>query len=108
MQIITAREFLAQLRKLRKTYRLIDKDLESLWTLRDGPRPQDRRLSGIGVSQVYKARLPNTSAKRGSSGGFRVVYRVKGDTVVLLLAIWSKTHSSDLPDSEIRRIAKKY
>ncbi len=74
--------------------------------LEAGARPQDARLQRIGVPHIYKARLSNTSARRGARGGFRVIYRVTDDTVLLLL-IWSKSHRSDIPDSEIRRIAMK-
>jgi len=56
---------------------------------------------------VYKARIPNTSARIGTRGGFRVIYRVKDETILLLL-IWAKTQTADLPDSEIRRVASKY
>lgn len=63
----------------------------------------------MGEMTIYKARLRNTSARRGSRGGFRVVYRIMEDgTIILLLLIWSKSDSSDLPDSEIHRVASKY
>jgi len=73
----------------------------------DGPRPQDRKLPNVGAPDVYKARIPNTSARIGTRGGFRVIYRVKEDTVFLLL-IWSKTETADLPDAEIRRVVQNY
>ena len=75
--------------------------------LNRGPRPQDRKLPNIGMRDVYKARIPNTSARIGTRGGFRVVYRVNDETILLLL-IWAKTQIADLPDSEIRRFASKY
>ena len=109
MLVRTAPEFERDAKRLERAYPQIYQDVAKLISdLEAGPRPRDRRLSGIGVSQVYKARIPNTSARRGTSGGFRVVYRVKGDTVVLLLVIWSKTERADVPDREIRRIAMKY
>ena len=108
MRIVTTRDFLAQLKQLRKTYRQIDKDLALLNALEAGVRPQDRRLRNMGGMVVYKARLPNTSASVGSRGGFRVVYLVKDGTVVLLLLIWAKSRTVDIPDSEIRRVASQY
>ena len=63
----------------------------------------------MGGMRVFKARLRNTSAQRGKRGGFRVIYRVMDDgTIILLLLIWSKTDISNVPDSEIRRVASKY
>ncbi|MCY3834350.1 MAG: hypothetical protein OXG85_15155 [Chloroflexi bacterium] len=76
--------------------------------LQHGPRPQDRRLQNMGGMQIYKARLPNTSARIGSRGGFRVIYRVKDETIILLLLIWAKSRTVDIPDSEIRRVASQY
>ena len=76
--------------------------------LERGVRPQDNRLQNMGGMEVYKARLPNTSAMVGTSGGFRVIYRVKDDTIILLLLIWAKSRMADIPDSEIRRVASQY
>lgn len=77
MQLIQTPEFEAQVKRLRKTYRQIDTDLARLSVLERGVRPQDIRLQNMGGMEIYKARLPNTSARVGSRGGFRVVYRVK-------------------------------
>lgn len=108
MTIQSSTEFEAQIRKLLKLYRQADRDVKDLAiSLLDGPRPQDRKLPNVGASDVYKARIPNTSARIGTRGGFRVIYRVKEDTVFLLL-IWSKTQTADLPDAEIRRVVKNY
>ncbi len=108
MRLVTTRDFLAQLKKLRKTYRQIDKDLALLRVLERGVRPQDNRLQNMGGTEVYKARLPNSSARVGTRGGFRVVYRVKGETIILLLLIWAKSRTADIPDSEIRRVVSQY
>ena len=108
MQLIQTPEFEAQVKQLRKTYRKIDIDLAPLSVLEEGVRPQDNRLQNMGGMEVYKARLPNTSARVGSRGGFRVVYRVKDGTVILLLLIWAKSRTVDIPDSEIRRVASQY
>lgn len=110
MRVETATEFEGMLLRLRKRYRLIRRDVDSLVSdLENGVRPQDERLQNMGGMAVFKARLRNSSARRGTRGGFRVIYRVMEDgTIILMLLIWSKTDTSDLPDSEIRRIANKY
>ncbi len=109
MKIETTDEFEAGVRRLRKTYRRVNHDVRKLSTeLLSGSRPQDNRLRNMGGMIVYKARLPNTSASIGARGGFRVVYRVVEDRVILLMLIWSKTQTADIPDSEIRRVANQY
>lgn len=109
MQVETAPEFEALAKRLEKTYRLVREDVEKLIAeLERGVRPQDTRLQNMGGMEIYKARLPNSSARVGTRGGFRVVYRVKNGTVILLLLIWAKTRTLDIPDSEIRRVASQY
>ena len=108
MQLIQTPEFEVQVKQLRKTYRQIDKDLALLSVLERGVRPQDVRLQNMGGMEVYKARLPNTSARVGTRGGFRVVYRVKDGMIILLLLIWAKSRTVDIADSEIRRVASQY
>ena len=108
MQLIQTSEFEAQVKQLRKTFRQIDRDLALLGELERGVRPQDNRLQNMGGMEVYKARLPNSSARVGTRGGFRVVYRVKGETIILLLLTWAKSRTADIPDSEIRRVASQY
>ncbi len=108
MQLVQTPEFEAQVKQLRKSYRQIDKDLALLSVLEHGVRPQDMRLQNMGGMEIYKARLPNTSARVGTRGGFRVVYRVKDGMIILLLLIWAKSRAVDIPDSEIRRVASLY
>ncbi|MYD11498.1 MAG: hypothetical protein F4X02_15825 [Chloroflexi bacterium] len=108
MQVVQTPEFEAQVKRLRKIYRQIDKDLALLSGLESGVRPQDMRLQNMGGMEIYKARLPNTSARVGTRGGFRVVYRVKDGIVILLLLIWAKSRTVDMPDSQIRRVASQY
>ena len=110
MRVFTTDDFDRLVDRLRRRFRLIDQDLDRLgFELRNGVRPQDERLQNMGGMRVFKARLRNTSAGRGKRGGFRVIYRVMDDgTIILLLLIWSKTDISDVPDSEIRRVASKY
>ncbi len=65
------------------------------------------RLSGVG-HHVYKVRLPNRSARRGKSGGFRVIYQERAGALVLLLLIYSKSERADIPDDVIRRVIAEF
>ena len=109
MLVQTAPEFETLAKKLERSFRNVYNDVDKLISdLESGPRPQDRRLQNMGGMEVYKARLPNTSARVGTRGGFRVVYRVRDDTIILLLLIWAKSRTVDITDSEIRRVASQY
>ena len=63
-------------------------------------------MPGVGYT-VYKARLPNRSAQRGKSGGFRVIYYVQIEDLVTLLTIYSKTEETDISLREIRQLAQE-
>ncbi len=56
---------------------------------------------------VYKVRLPNRSARRGKSGGFRVIYYAQIEDVVTLLTIYSKFEDSDISTREIQQLARE-
>ncbi len=63
-------------------------------------------MPGVGYT-VYKARLPNRSAQRGKSGGFRVIYYVQIEDLVTLLTIYSKTEETDISVREIQQLAQE-
>ena len=96
MKVILTPRFRSMLKKLGKTYRKANVDVEALIDqLEAGERP-GALLQGVGGREVFKVRLPNSSARIGKSGGFRVQYHV-GDEAVSLFLIWSKTQIDDLP-----------
>ena len=70
----------------------------------NGERP-GQRIPRIGYS-VYKVRLPNRAARRGKSGGFRVIYYVQLIDHVTLLTIYSKTDETDISVQEIQQLAQ--
>ena len=55
--------------------------------LSSGETPGDR-VQGVG-HVVYKVRVPNSDARRGTSGGYRVVYYVQTTDRVILVTIYS-------------------
>lgn len=97
--------FLRELRRLAKKYPAVLQQFEKLAEqLKDDERPGDKipRTS----YDVYKVRLPNPSAQRGKSGGFRVIYYVQLVDQVLLVTIYSKTERADISPEEIGRIVE--
>ncbi len=64
-----------------------------------------QRIPHVGYA-VYKVRLPNRAARRGKSGGFRVIYYVQLSDRVTLLTIYSKSDESDISTREIQELAR--
>ena len=95
--------FVKDLKRLAKKYPAVVKQVETLLTqLKADERPGDK-IPNVG-HDVYKVRLANPSARRGKSGGFRVIYYVQLADRLALLTIYSKTERSDIPADAIQRI----
>ena len=93
-------------RRLIRRFRSLRNELDELKSqLQRGDRP-GIRLTGIGY-EAYKVRLPNRSAQRGKSGGFRVIYQEHAGQIVLLLLIYSKTNRADIPNDVIIRVIEE-
>ena len=54
--------------------------------------------------ELYKVRLPNPSARRGKSGGFRVIYYVQFADLVHLIVFYSKSEESDVSAQAVQGI----
>lgn len=102
-QIKAAPTFERQLKQLSRRYRRIRQDLEPLFEqLLAGEMPGDQ-LRGV-HSVVYKVRVANRDARRGKSGGYRVIYYLPTDHITILLTLYSKSDQDDIPSDEITRI----
>ena len=95
--------FIKDLKHLAKKYPSILRQFENLLNqLKADERPGDK-IPGVG-HDVYKVRLPNPSAQRGKSGGFRVIYYVQLADRVFLIKVYSKTEQTDISMEDIHRI----
>lgn len=95
------------IKELRKRYRRVGDDLRVLIEqLKQGETPGDR-IQGVPY-RVYKARIRNSDAQRGKSGGYRVVYYFETEEQTVLLTIYSKTDQADIPTALIRRYIEEY
>jgi mRNA-degrading endonuclease RelE of RelBE toxin-antitoxin system len=75
-------EFKRNLRQLAKKYRHIRSDMQPVIdTLVAGELPGDQ-IPGIGFP-VYKVRIRNTDARRGKSGGYRMIYYLPTDVSIV-------------------------
>lgn len=103
MRLVYSDAFKRQLRELSKRYRLIRSDLDPvLAQLQAGETPGDQ-VPGTGYA-LYKVRVANRHAKRGKSGGYRVIYYLQTDTDRLLVTVYSKSDQADVTAAELRRI----
>jgi mRNA-degrading endonuclease RelE of RelBE toxin-antitoxin system len=103
VEVLFTSEFKRSLRRLAKRYWNIRRDVEPLISqLAAGDVPDDR-VQGTG-HVVYKVRLPNTDARRGKSGGYRVVYYLQTAERVLLVTIYSKSDQGDISSEALRQV----
>jgi len=68
--------------------------------LKAGETPGDQ-IQSLGYT-VYKVRVKNSDAKRGKSGGYRIIYYLQAQESLLLVTIYSKTEQSDIDDAQTR------
>lgn len=103
IQLVFSDEFKTRLRTLIKRYRSIRTDLKLLLDeLQSGNFIGDQ-IPGTGYT-VFKVRLKNSDIQKGKSGGYRVIYQLRGDTYILLVVIYSKSDQDDIPANQIRDI----
>lgn len=101
VKIRFAPSFRKAVKKLRKKYPHIRDDLDPLITqLTNGETPGDQ-IQSTGYT-VYKVRIPNSDARRGKSGGYRVIYYIPMQDDLILLMIYSKSDQSDISAENVR------
>jgi mRNA-degrading endonuclease RelE of RelBE toxin-antitoxin system len=101
LPVVFTPEFKRNLRQLAKKY--IREDLEPIFDqVAAGTTPGDQ-ISGV-ANEVYKVRVPNSDARKGKSGGYRIIYQVKPGDAIVLITVYSKSDQTDVTAAEIRRI----
>ncbi len=73
--------------------------------LRSGETPGDQ-IPGVGYP-VYKVRVPNRDAQRGSQGGYRVIYYIHVADLILLVTIYAKAQQEDIAPELLRQIIQE-
>ncbi len=102
-KVDTHPRFRNRTKRLRRRFPSIHVDLRPLFQrIRNDERP-GQLVPGVGYT-VYKVRLPNRAARRGKSGGFRVIYYAQLSDRVILLTIYSKSDETDISIAEIRQL----
>jgi mRNA-degrading endonuclease RelE of RelBE toxin-antitoxin system len=95
------------LRDLAKRFRHIRFDLDPTVARLEAGEVIGDRVPGTGPS-VYKARLPNSDAVRGKSGGYRLIYHTGPSGDVFLVTIYSKSDRADVSAEFVRRVLEEY
>lgn len=100
-------EFKRNLRALSKQYHHIRSDIEPvIEQLQAGVFPGDR-IPRTGFN-LYKVRIRNRDARRGKSGGYRLIYYLQTPERIVLITLYSKTEQSDISAVELRRIIRDF
>lgn len=107
VKVEQATEYEKELKRLRKKYKSIRKDIDDLIKkLEAGETPGDR-ING-NQYEVYKVRVKNSDINKGQSGGYRVIYYTKNIDNILLTAIYSKSEQANITNKEIETRIKEY
>ena len=99
-RVNTSKAFDRESKRPTRKFPSLEVDVDLLITQLEQDARPGIRLAGSGYTS-FNVRLPNRSARRGKSGGFRVIYYERAATLVLLLIVYSKTERSDIPNEVI-------
>lgn len=100
-------EFKRNVRRLARKYRNISVDIEPIIAqLEQGKTPGDQ-IQRANYT-LFKVRARNSDAKRGKSGGYRVIYYLRTSADVILVTIYSKTEQGDVTTERIHEIISQY
>lgn len=66
-------------------------------------------LGLVDGEDVYKVMVANIDANRSPKNGFRMIYyAIKNDKLIYMLAVYSKKEISNLRQSEVKELLRKY
>jgi mRNA-degrading endonuclease RelE of RelBE toxin-antitoxin system len=103
VRVTTTDRFEARIRKLGKRYRSIRLDIKPIIEqLEAGELPGDQ-IAGVEYD-LFKVRVKNSNNQKGKSGGYRIIYYLRTENHVMLVAIYSKSDEADIGIAEIREI----
>lgn len=103
MRIEYSTELKKNLLKLARRYPHIRQDVEPVIArLAAGATPGDQ-VRGVGYP-TYKVRIKNRDAARGKSGGYRLLYYLRGADHILLITIYAKSDAADVPAKVLRQL----
>jgi len=103
-EVVFSDSFQTSVKQLKKRYARVADDLKrAVHALQADPTIGNLIPDDYGAR---KLRLPNSSAQRGKSGGFRLIYYVQDDQrrALWLLLLYSKSDQENVSPSELRQL----
>jgi mRNA-degrading endonuclease RelE of RelBE toxin-antitoxin system len=100
-------EFKRNLRALSKRYRNIRSDIEPIIQQLQAGNFIGDRIPRTGYT-LFKVRIRSSDARRGQSGGYRLIYYLQTSQSVILITLYSKSEQSDVSAREVRRIIRDF
>ena len=96
-------EFKKGLKSLFKKHKKIKDDIDNFISLLESGETPGVKISNKSYT-VYKARVKNSSTAKGKSSGFRIIFYIKTEKLLILLMIYTKNKVENISDNEIHRI----
>jgi len=107
VQIEYTLEFKRNLGTLAKKYRHIRSDVQPIIDLIQGGNFVGDRIPGTAYV-VFKVRVKNSDISKGKSAGYRLIYHVQQQNLVILVTLYSKLDQSDIAAGKIKQILKEF
>lgn len=105
--VVASPYFERRLAQLEKRYPHVADDLLPLADeLEAGGTPGDQ-LPGVGYV-VFKERLKNSDARKGKSGGYRVIYFLESADRIVLLTVYTKSDQENISAAQISAFIEAY
>jgi mRNA-degrading endonuclease RelE of RelBE toxin-antitoxin system len=107
MKIIITKPFGRKLKKLKKKYPNIKKDMSRLLSDMEEGSISGDAIPGL-FSRVFKVRAASSDMKRGKSGGYRIVYYADDESrEIYLLTVYAKTKAENIPLKDIQAVLRE-
>ncbi|MBF2056551.1 MAG: type II toxin-antitoxin system RelE/ParE family toxin [Cyanobacterium sp. T60_A2020_053] len=97
--------FKRNLSNLKKKYRSIVKDIKPIIDQLEMGELLGNRITGTNY-KVFKVRIKNSDIQKGKSGGYRLIYYVKTQKMVVLLNVYTKSEQANITNQQIISIIK--
>ncbi|HEY9700861.1 MAG TPA: type II toxin-antitoxin system RelE/ParE family toxin [Allocoleopsis sp.] len=107
IEIKFAEEFKRDLRRLAKKYPHIRSDIQPIIE-----QLQAGNFIGVQIPKTqevfYKVRIKNSDITKGKSGGYRLIYHIQGNTIIIMMTIYAKSEQEDISAKRIQAILKEF
>jgi mRNA-degrading endonuclease RelE of RelBE toxin-antitoxin system len=100
-------EFQVKFKALKKRYRNIQADIKPIFENLENGLILGDQFPGMDAV-VIKVRVKNSDAKRGKSGGYRLIYWVMSPELIVMLDIYSKSDQENITVNEVRQIINNF